>query len=132
MNRIINIGNSSNDTLGVGQAENRCPSSDSTELNTYRLFSISEVARMLGVGKDTIYNLLQTGQLGFIVIGKRKKIPVIEVKNFITKHTRYQTTVVNSNGFDDAFVKRNIPTLNNKVTKSIDAKKILEQIRRKK
>jgi len=105
---------------------------DSLEVKHLKLLSLTEVARLLGIGKDNVYSMLRAGQLGFIEIGKRKKIPVLEIQNYIIRQTQYQIAPIKINGFEDAFIKKIIHTSKNKVTKSFDARQILEQIRRKK
>jgi len=44
-----------------------------------KLHSISSAATSLRVGKETIYNLIENGKLGYIQAGKRIKIPHTEL-----------------------------------------------------
>ena len=101
-----------------------------TTINQCKLFSITEVARLLGVGKDTVYALLRTGQLGFIEIGKRKKISLIEIHKFIDKNTRYESKQENNNLFDDIKVEAILYPSNHRKVKSIDGRNILDKIMR--
>lgn len=101
-----------------------------TAINQCKLFSITEVARLLGVGKDTVYALLRTGQLGFIEIGKRKKISLIEIHKFIDKNTRYESKQENDNLFDDIKVEAILYPSNHRKVKPIDGRNILENIMR--
>ena len=39
------------------------------------VFSVSEVAKVLGIGRSNVYNLLHTGQIPCIKYGKRMLIP---------------------------------------------------------
>lgn len=95
-----------------------------------KLFSITEVARLLGVGKDTVYTLLRAGQLGFIEIGKRKKVPMMAINNYITQNTKYQTKSERNNRLDDKHLESILYPPNHKKMKSIDGGKILERIMR--
>lgn len=49
------------------------------EQNELKLHAISSAARLLKVGKETIYNLIENGKLGYIKTGKRIKIPHSEL-----------------------------------------------------
>lgn len=48
-----------------------------------RLYSISETARKMNVSKQTIYDLISTGKLSYLPIGKRMKIPHIAIRKYI-------------------------------------------------
>ena len=52
------------------------------EANPIKLYSISAAARALGLGKDAMYKLIADGIIGFIELGKRKKIPYQELVRF--------------------------------------------------
>lgn len=91
MNRIINIGSISTDTIGVGQAENRCPSSDSTDL--YRLtldvlvknnpnkitFTLKEAAGLLNVGEEFIRRRMKSGAISVTYFGDKPMIHITEL-----------------------------------------------------
>jgi excisionase family DNA binding protein len=129
MNRIIEIGNIDTNTMGGDITSVLSAPSDCAELIPYKLLSITQVAHMLGVGKDTVYNLLHSGQLGFIEIGKRKKVPMMAINNYITQNTKYQTKSERNNRLDDKLLE-SILYPNHKKMKSIDGGKILERIMR--
>ncbi len=57
--------------------------------NEIRLHSISDTARMMGIGKEQLYGLLDEGRIGYISIGKSRKIPHTEIVNFIKTNTVY-------------------------------------------
>jgi len=50
--------------------------------NQLQLYSISAAAKLLHLGKDAVYGLIAKGKIGFIEIGKRKKIPYQELVRF--------------------------------------------------
>jgi excisionase family DNA binding protein len=52
------------------------------DANQLILFSIAATARVLGLGKDAVYKLVADGRIGFIEVGKRKKIPYQELVRF--------------------------------------------------
>ena len=51
-------------------------------LNHLELYSISAAAKVLVLGKDALYRLVADGKIGYIEIGKRKKIPYQELVRF--------------------------------------------------
>jgi len=53
--------------------------------NQLKLYSISAAAKVLSLWKDTLYRLVADGKIGFIEIGKRKKIPYNELVRFQTE-----------------------------------------------
>lgn len=54
--------------------------------NPYKLYSITEAAREMHLGKDTLYGLISEGEIGTIKIGKRAKIPASEIERFQTEN----------------------------------------------
>jgi excisionase family DNA binding protein len=50
--------------------------------NQLQLYSINAAAKVLHLGKGTVYRLVADGRIGFIEIGKRKKIPYQELVRF--------------------------------------------------
>ena len=52
------------------------------------LYEPLEVAKKLGLGKNTIYNLLKSGEMGYIILGtKEKRITKDQIKDFIARRT---------------------------------------------
>jgi excisionase family DNA binding protein len=49
------------------------------------LLDVEEVAQILGVGRSHLYTYLLRGQLRSLKLGRRRKIPVEAVREFITK-----------------------------------------------
>ncbi len=95
------------------------------------LLSITAAARKLAVGKDTLYNLITAGRIGYIEIGKRKKITHAELIRFqnesITKHTHLSAKEpITAKDIDKIF------QLNQRSnTKTLNGKEFLSTIMRK-
>lgn len=53
-----------------------------------RLVSIIEAARLLGVGRSTLYELISSGELKVVHIGRSARIPVRSVDAFVSKLQR--------------------------------------------
>lgn len=82
--------------------------------NNLRLYSLSQAARKLGLGRDTLKNLIDQGKLGTITILKRKKVPEEELQRFLTQNTKVEIKPayeLDVNSFvNESFRKRNINT----------------------
>jgi excisionase family DNA binding protein len=53
-----------------------------------QLLAVPEVARLLGVGRTTIYALINARELQTVKIGTSRRISVISLQQYIQKHTQ--------------------------------------------
>lgn len=51
-----------------------------------RLLEINEIQELLGIGRNKVYTLLQTGEITAFKIGREWKVTVEAVENYIEKH----------------------------------------------
>lgn len=58
-----------------------------------KLYSVSKAAKVLAIGKDTMYRLISEGNVGYITIGKRKKIPVSELVRFQNESVKLVSSI---------------------------------------
>ena len=58
-----------------------------------KLLSISEAARLLSLGRDTVKHFISSGKIGVIKTGKRLKIPYTELVRFQNIHLQVQSEV---------------------------------------
>ena len=90
----------------------------------FRLYSISDAAKMLGVGRDTLLRLIDTGKIGFIQTLKRKKIAHIELERFIKDNTVLeQHSPAHGSGVECILNKPNIK-------KEVDSNEIFDTLRK--
>lgn len=54
-----------------------------------KLLSRSRAASYLAISKDTLDTLINSGRIGFIQIGTRKKIALGEIKRFLESNTTH-------------------------------------------
>jgi excisionase family DNA binding protein len=47
------------------------------------LLTIAEAARMLAVGRTTLYNLIDRGELETVLIGRARRVPIAAVAGFV-------------------------------------------------
>jgi excisionase family DNA binding protein len=48
--------------------------------------SVDEAALMLGVGRSTMYELLETGRVRSVKVGSRRLIPVTALNDFLAEN----------------------------------------------
>jgi excisionase family DNA binding protein len=61
-----------------------------------RLYSISEAAKEMHIGKTQLYMLINEGRLGTVKIGKQRKVSHMELIRFIRENTvSFSNTVTN-------------------------------------
>lgn len=98
---------------------------DDKNKNELLLFSKTEAAQVMSIGRDAIGILIKTGKLGFLNVGKRIMIPFKEIERFISEST---TKLMNDESENIALTLiRN--TNKNKVEK--DTREILKKIMEK-
>lgn len=99
---------------------------ETTEL---KLFSLSEAAKVLNIGRDTLKKLIAAGDMGFIKVGKTRKIPYKEVLRFLNENIIRENTGRNK-ALTGAEIMNFFNTSNK--TKSLKGSIILEKIIREK
>jgi len=95
--------------------------------NQLKLYSISAAAKVLAVGKDALYRLVADGKIGFIEIGKRKKIPFNELVRFQNENvkrlpTQNKDSIITKNEIERFF------NINRTRKSSLNGKEILTAI----
>ena len=57
----------------------------STETDDRLLLRLSEVAARLGLGRSTIYELIQRGELPVIRVGRAVRVPVVALERWVER-----------------------------------------------
>lgn len=60
-----------------------------TVIDPVRMLSKSEAAKLMGIGKNTLQNLIDSGKVGMIRTEQSYKISYGEILNFIKTYTQY-------------------------------------------
>ena len=63
------------------------------EVNQLKLYSLSEAAKSLCIGRDTLKGFVADGKIGYIIVGKSKRITYMELIRFLTESTVRKTEV---------------------------------------
>ncbi len=56
--------------------------------NELKLYSISAAAKLMSIGRDTLKSLIAQGEIGYLQIGKRKKISYAELVRYQLETTK--------------------------------------------
>jgi excisionase family DNA binding protein len=51
------------------------------------LLSVREAAARLSIGRDTTYELVRSGRLRSVAIGRRRLVPFSELEDFVRRET---------------------------------------------
>ncbi len=95
--------------------------------NQLKFYSISAAARSLSLGKDAVYKLVADGKLGYVEIGKRKKIPYGELVRFQTENIIRQPVIKKEPVISKREIEK-IFNLNENSMSSLNGKNILQSI----
>ena len=59
----------------------------STEIDDRLLLRLPEVAARLGLGRSTVYELIQRGELPVVRVGRAVRIPVAALQRWVERRT---------------------------------------------
>jgi len=62
---------------------------DQQDRSTPLLVRVEEAARILSLGRSTVYELMASGELPSITIGTARRIPLVALQEWVTGRTRY-------------------------------------------
>ena len=57
------------------------------------LLTMVEAARVLSIGRTTMYELVDAGEIDVVHIGRSARVPIAAVEDFVERHRRAGTTV---------------------------------------
>jgi excisionase family DNA binding protein len=95
-----------------------------------KLYSLSVAASLMGIGRDSLRKLISQGKIGYISIGKSKRIPHRELIRFQTDNTlrKIEPTTTNTES-NSHFIKQ----INSKVhtrKSNFNSKELMDKILR--
>jgi len=94
--------------------------------NDLRLYTRNQAAKILGIGKELLNKIIDSGKLRFIQLGKRIRIPEVALKKFIEENmTSVNSTKVELYQVDDIIVENSSAV---RTEKPFDSVKYVEQL----
>ena len=100
------------------------------DINHLELLSITAAARKLAIGKDTMYSLISEGRIGYIEIGKRKKITLGELIRFHNESIKRQQTIPSDKLITDNDIRKIFQLDTRSTKKTLNGNEILSKIMR--
>jgi excisionase family DNA binding protein len=101
------------------------------EKSELKLYSIHAAARVLCIGRDTLCRLISEGKVGYIEIGKRKKIPHQELVRFQTESLIKKVEIKESSALSPMDIEMFFNRKKRPAPPSLDARKMLDEIIKK-
>ena len=93
-----------------------------------KLYSISAAASKMGISRDTVRDLINTGKLGFIPLRNRKKISHREIVKFQKENTVFESSENSNKALTINEIKSFLSPIKQGSTKSFSSKSILDNI----
>jgi excisionase family DNA binding protein len=63
----------------------RQPTESPVQSEAPRLYTVAEVAQTLRIGRSTAYELIQTGRLSSVTIGRSRRVPARAVDDYVER-----------------------------------------------
>jgi excisionase family DNA binding protein len=96
--------------------------------NQLKLYSLSEAADVMGIGRDTLRSLISEGKIGYILVGRSKRIAHQELICFQSEFTIRETEPVKSKLISDPDLDKVFRSRNQKIKPTFDSKQLLKKI----
>jgi excisionase family DNA binding protein len=93
-----------------------------------KLYSLSEAAEALCVGRDALRSLIAAGKIGYILVGNSKRIPHQELVRFQHDNTFRIVELPTKNTLSDPDIEKFFKSKNHKVRSNFKSKEILDNI----
>ncbi len=97
-----------------------------------KLYSLSEAASAMGIGRDSLRELISQGKIGYIVVGKSKRISYQELIRFQLDNTirKMMPTEINKNFKPDMIKQNKLKDCSKR--RRFESKELLDEILRSK
>ena len=93
-----------------------------------KLYSLSEAAEALCVGRDALRSLITAGKIGYVLVGNSKRIPHQELIRFQLDNTVRVVELPTKNTISDPDIEKFFKSKNRKVRSNFKSKEILDNI----
>ena len=100
----------------------------SADSNQLKLYSLSEAAAAMGIGRDTLRSLISEGKIGYMLVGRSKRIAHQELIRFQSENTLREIEPVKSKLISDPDLEKMFSSKNQKVKPSFDSRQLLKKI----
>jgi excisionase family DNA binding protein len=98
---------------------------------TLKLYSLSEAAEALCIGRDAMRSLIAAGKIGYVLVGNSKRIPRQELVRFQTEYTVRRVEIAQANKASEQDLKKMFRRGALKKSSAFNSRGVLENIIRK-
>lgn len=102
------------------------------ETDQLKLYSLSQAAKTMSIGRDSLRALIAEGKIGYIMIGESKKIPHHELVRFQNENTIHKMEPKQRSTLSERDLNKVFKITSKPKTNSLNGEGILEKIMRKK
>jgi len=96
--------------------------------NQLKLYSLSEAAAAMGIGRDTLRSLLAEGKIGYILVGRSKRIAHPELIRFQSENTIREVEPVQSKSVSNQDLQKMFKRKEHTAKPTFDRKQLLKQV----
>ena len=96
--------------------------------NQLKLYSLSEAATAMGIGRDTLRSLLAEGRIGYILVGNSKRIAHQELIRFQSENTIREVEPVQSKLISNQDLQKMFKRKEHTAKPTFDSKQLLKKI----
>ena len=93
-----------------------------------KMYSLNEAAKLMGIGRDNLRALISQGLIGYILLGKSKRIPHQELVRYQMENTIRKVEPININNHSE-FIHSNKSKIDQEKS-SFESKELLDNILR--
>jgi excisionase family DNA binding protein len=101
------------------------------ETDQLKLYSLSQAAKAMSIGRDSLRDLIAEGKIGYITVGNSKKIPYQELLRFQMENTIHKVEPKDEKIFSEQDFNKFLYKPGKQKTGSMNGKEILEKIMKK-
>ena len=96
--------------------------------NQLKLYSLSEAAAAMSIGRDSLRNLLSEGRIGYILVGNSKRIAHQELIRFQSENTIRDVEPVPSKSVSNQDLQKMFKRKEHNVKPTFESKQLLKNI----
>jgi len=96
-----------------------------------KLYSLSDAASLMKIGRDSLRTLISQGKIGYIFVGKSKRIPHQELVRFQTDNTLRKIEPTTTNTGNNSDILKQINSKIGEGKPNFNSKELLDKILRR-
>lgn len=101
------------------------------EASQLKLYSLSQAAKAMCIGRDTLKDFMADGKIGYIIVGKSRKITYMELIRFLHENVVRKTKVKESKSSSDQDIEKYFHKKTNTTETSLGGDDIFNKLLRK-